>query len=232
MSRTREVPVTVLARPARQGWGRSVAVGLVVALAVLLGVGRLGLGHLLPSLPNPFGSKTVDRSQPSLLKSLDDLSRYEAATANLSVIVDTEKDARFLPSFIKGERTVFVAAGSVDATVDFSGLGPRAITVSPDRRSVAISLPAPRLSEARVDPRQSHVASRDRGLLDRLGSALSDAPGSDRQLYLLAQQRMATAAAATDIRARAEQNTRHMLESMLGSLGVTNVTVDFAPNPA
>jgi hypothetical protein len=43
---------------------------------------------------------------------------------------------------------------------------------------------------------------------------------------------MATAAAATDIRARAEQNTRHMLESMLGSLGFTNVTVDFAPNPA
>lgn len=227
---TRPVPVVFPAR--RWSGARGLAVGVVVALAVLVGLGRIGLPDLLPSVPNPFASKTVDRTQPALLKSLVDLSRYQAATGNFQVIVDTEKDARFLPAFVKGERTVLVAGGSVDATVDFTGIGDQALQASPDRRSVTVTLPAPALTGARVDPSQSRVASRDRGILDRIGSALSDNPTDDRGLYLAAQDKMAAAATASDLRARAEQNTRHMLERMLGSLGFTAVTVTFVPSPA
>jgi len=201
---------------------------LVLALAV--GVGRIG--DLLPSLPNPFGTDTVDRSQPALLQSLEDLSRYEAARANFEVIVDSEKDARFLPSVIRGERTLFVGAGSVEASVDFSTLDERSIRVSEDRRSVEVTVPAPVLSEPRVDPDHSRVVSRDRGILDRVGSVFSDSPTSDRSLYLAAEQKMQVAAAASDLRTRAEQNTRHMLEATLRSLGFTTVTVTFAANPA
>lgn len=203
---------------------------LLAVLAVLAGAGRLG--GLLPSLPNPFGSTTVDRSQPALLESLVDLSKYQAASANLQVIVDSEKDAKFLPSFIRGERTVFVAAGAVDATVDFSQLDARAIQVSEDRRSATVALPAPTLSEAVVDPEQSRVATRSRGLLDRVGSVFSDSPTSDRPLYLAAQAKMEKAAAESDLRARAESNTTHMLEGLLRGLGFTSVTVTFSPNPA
>ena len=69
--------------------------------------------------------------------------------------------------------------------------------------------------------------SRERGLLDRLGSVLSDNPTSERELYRLAQAKMQAAAASSDLAARAEQNTRAMLESMLRSLGYTQVTVTF-----
>jgi len=207
-----------------------VVVAALVALAVLAGAGRLG--GLLPSLPNPFASKTIDRTQPALLKSLEDLSKYEAATANLQVIVDTEKDAKFVPSIIKGERTVFVAAGSVDATVDFSKLDERSIQMSPDRRSATIVLPEPTLSQAVVDPAQSRVATRSRGLLDRMGSVFSDSPTNDRPLYLAAQAKMSQAAADSDLRKRAEDNTSRMLEGMLRGLGFNSVTVRFTPNPA
>ena len=44
--------------------------------------------------------------------------------------------------------------------------------------------------------------------------------------------KMRTAAAKSDLRARAEENTRLMLERMLRSLGYTSVTVTFAPSPA
>jgi hypothetical protein len=214
----------------RRSKAGGLVVGALVVLAVAAGAGKLG--GLLPSLPNPFGTKTVDRTQPALLKSLEDLSRYQAASANLQVIVDTEKDARYIPAIIKGERTVYVAGGSVDATVDFSALDERSIQVSPDRRSVTVSLPAPAVSEARVDPKQSRVVSRDRGLLDRVGSVFSDSPTSERSLTLAAQQKMQAAANESDLRSRAEQNTRHMLEGMLRALGYTSVTVTFAPNPA
>ena len=56
-------------------------------------------------------------------------------------LVDIEKDARYLPSFLKGERTLFLAQGSVDAGIDFSGLGADAVTVNPDDHSVTITLP-------------------------------------------------------------------------------------------
>ena len=155
--------------------------------ALMVGAGRIG--DLLPSLPNPFGSETVDRTQPTILQSLEDLSRYEAARANFEVIVDSEKDARFIPSVIRGERTLFVGAGSVEATVDFSGL---------DEGSIRVS----------------------------------DSPTSDRPLYLAAEKKMRAAAGSSDLQARAEDNTRQMLDGTLRALGFTSVTVHFVPNPA
>ena len=218
-------------RRERRGGGWRLLVSLVVFGALALGVAAK-VGDLLPSFSNPLGTKTVDRSQPALLQALEDLSEYRAASGNFQVIVDLEKDAKFIPAFIRGQRTPFVGAGSVDAVVDFSGLDQRAITVSDDRRSVTIAVPQPRLTEATVNPDQSHVVSRERGLLDRIGGVFSDSPTSERQLYLLAEDRMEVAARESDLIRRAEQNTTAMLQTMVRSLGFEGVTVAFQPNPA
>lgn len=216
----------VMPRPSRL---RALGIAALVAVGVLVGAGRLG--GLLPSLPNPFGSETIDRTQPALLQSLADLSEYHAASGNFQVIVDTEKDTRFVPSFIRGERTVYVAGGSVDAVVDFSQLDERSIQVSADRSSVTVVLPAPTVAEPTVDADQSRVVSRDRGVLDRIGSALSDNPSTERPLVLAAEEKMREAANVSDLRTRAEDNTRRMLEGMLRALGYTSVSVTFSPTP-
>ena len=200
--------------------------GVALILALVFAGGRLV--DFLPSLlHNPFTTETVDRSQPAVLKAIEDLSRYEAATGSFQVIVDLEKDARFMPDFVRGERTLFVAGGTVDASVDFSSIGTGAIKVSPDGHEVTVALPHARLSEARIDPEASRVVSRQRGLLDRLGGVFSDTPTGERQLYLLAEKKLEAAARAGGIRGRAEENTRSMLTSMLGSLGFDKVTVTF-----
>jgi hypothetical protein len=162
-----------------------------------------------------------------LLKAIEDLQVYKAATGNFQVVVDLEESTRGVPLALKGQRTLFVAGGSVDAEVDFSTLGEGAIKVSGDGKRAEIILPHARLTKARVDPEQSRVFSRERGLLDRLGSVLSDNPTSERQLYLLAQEKMQAAASESGLQARAEENTRAMLESMLRSLGYTQVSVTF-----
>ncbi len=215
---------------ARSSRTRGLAIACLLVFAVFLGAGKLG--NFLPSLGNPFSSKTVDRTQPPLLQSLADLHEYHAAKANFQIIVDTEKDARFLPSIIKGERTTYEAVGSVDAIVDFSQLDDRSIQVSQDHKSVTILLPAPAVAEPVVDPEASKVASRKRGLLDRVGGVFSDNPTSEKELMLAAGVKMRDAAAASDLRAKAEENTRHMLEGMLGALGYSSVTVTFSPSPA
>jgi hypothetical protein len=221
------------------GWPRSrrrsrvrlvAAILLVLVLAVAVS-GLSGL-RLWPSFPNPFATRQVDRSQPVLLKAIEDLAVYKAASGSFQVVVDLEESSRGIPLFLKGQRTLFVAGGSVDAEVDFSGLKDGAIKVSPDGQRVEITLPRARLTQARVDPDQSRVFSRDRGLLDRLGSVLSDNPTSERELYQLAQAKMQAAAAESDLVARAEQNTRAMLQSMLRSLGYRDVTVTFRDPPS
>lgn len=212
---------------------RAVRLAAAVLLVVVLALTVAGLSglRLWPSFPNPFATRQVDRSQPVLLQAIEDLEVYKAATGNFQVVVDLEESSRGIPLVVKGQRTLFVAGGSVDAEVDFSTIGEGAIRVSDDGRSVQVTLPRARLTKARIEPDNSYVFSRERGLLDRLGSVLSDNPTSERELYQLAEDKMEAAAAQSDLVGRAEQNTRAMLESMLRSLGYRDVTVTFRDPP-
>jgi hypothetical protein len=196
---------------------RLVAVIAIVVVAVVA----------ITSLPdlNPFGSETIDRSGPAVLKSIERLSEYRAATANLEVIVDIEEDANLLPSFIKGEKVLFVAAGRVDAFVGFDD--PR-VKVDEGRRSATITLQPPRLADAAIDLDRSRVYDRDRGLLDRVESVFEDSPTTDQELIALAQDKLEAAANADEsLRTAAEDNTRQMLEGLLTGLGFESVTVTF-----
>ena len=205
--------------------GRIFLFGLA-AIGLVVGVGTIA--GLLPSLSNPFASHTVDRSQPAVLNALEDLSEYRAATGQYQVIVDVEEDTKYVPSFLKGERTLFVASGNVDATVDFSTLDDEAIVVSKDGTRVTVTLPPARLQEARIDTEASHVVDRDRGLLDRAGSVFSDSPTGERGLYLLGEDKLEAAAVADGrLVRRAQANTREMLTGMLEGLGYEDVTVRF-----
>jgi hypothetical protein len=204
---------------------------LVVVGLVVLGVYLLAgwVGGILPDFANPFEERTVDRSGPALLKSLRDLEEYRAASGHFEVIVDLERDTRFVPSAIKGERVLFVAVGSVDAGVSFAGLDEDAVDVSDDRTSATILLPPARFHEPRLDLGRSYVYDRDRGAIDRIGDLLGDDSGDDRELYRLAERRLAAAARdGSGLLARAEENTREMLASLLRSLGFERVEIRFA----
>jgi hypothetical protein len=198
--------------------------------AFLIGVGLL-LAAAIPSL-NPFRTETIDRSGPAVLKSIERLSEYRAATANLEVIVDIEKDVSVLPGFIKGEKTLLVAAGRVDAKVDFSRLRGSALKVSEDRKEVEIVLPAPTLAEPQLDLERTRVFDRERGLVDRFESVFEDSPTSERELLLLAEKKLAAAARADGgVLTAAEENTRQMLTGLLRGLGFERVTVGFERPP-
>jgi hypothetical protein len=205
---------------------------------VKLGIHRRARGALLaivaaaPGLLGaltPFGTETRDRSTPALLQSMQRLDEYRAARANLQQVVDIERDAKYLPSFVSGERIVLVAAGDVDASIDFGRLGPRSLRVSPDRKEVVITLPAARLAPARLDLERTRVIDHDRGLVNRtedmLGSGGTD---EERELLLVAQQKLDAAASADpELLPTAERNTAQMLRRLARGLGFERVIVRF-----
>ena len=198
----------------------AIVVGLVVLALVLSAV------HLLPQLRNPFGETTTDRSQPVVLKSISQLSRYEAASGSFEVVVDL-KSHSLLPSFIEGTDTLFVGQGSDIAYVDFSQLKGQAIHVSPDGTAVTVSLPKAQLEPAVLNVHQSYVFAEQEGLANRIGNFFSGNPNSQQKVYEAAQTKIQSAAKSSPLLSQAQKNTQSMLTGMLKSLGFQQVTVNF-----
>lgn len=182
----------------------------------------------LPSLRNPFTEETTVRSGPVVLQSVQDLSRFTAASGNFEVILDVETGRRFIPDIIAGERTLFVAAGSVDAYVEFGGLTEGAIVLDEANNAVEVTVPAPELTEPNIDNERSYVYAQERGVINRFGDFLDDDPEQLQEVLVLAEERIAEAATESELPQRAEENTRRTLQGMLGSLGFDVVTVTFA----
>ena len=201
---------------------------LLLVVAIILAVAVAQRFDLVPNWLNPFAEQTKDRSGPVVLKSIRDLSRYEAATGNFQVVVDLEKDARFLPSQVRGKRTLFVGNGSVDAFVDFGRLASGGVAVNADRTAVTVRLPRAQLEPTSLDTKNSYVFATQRGIFNRIGDFFSGNPNDQQQMYALASQKIQTAAQHSGLRERADQNTRLMLENVLKALGFTTVTVSIA----
>lgn len=196
----------------------------VVALFVLYLIGSAV--HLFPQLRNPFSETTTERSQPVVLKSIVDLSKYEAASGNFQVVVDISSSG-ILPSFLEGSDTLFIGVGSDNAYVDFSHLKGDAVKVSTDRLTATLTLPHAQLDPAVLDVKESYVFAQQQGLFTRLNSFLSGNPNSQQAVYELAQKKIEQAAATSEVKADAERNTKTMLVSLLQSLGFKTITVTF-----
>jgi hypothetical protein len=195
--------------------------GAIVLIVVLSAV------HLLPQLRNPFAETTTVRSEPVILKSITNLSRYEAASGSFEVVVDLTKRTSLIPSFLEGSETLFIGQGTDIAFVDFSTLKNKAIAVSKDRTAVTVTLPKPQLEPAVLNVSQSYVYAQQQGLFNRIGNFFSGNPNSQQQVYQIAQQKIKTAARQSPLLSEAQKNTEGMLTGMLTSLGFQHVTVDF-----
>ncbi|MEV6590207.1 DUF4230 domain-containing protein [Streptomyces acidicola] len=205
------------------GWAKLLTVLVVLVVVVLAAVPLLVLG----GLKDVFGEETHDRSGPALLKSIQDISRYDAATGNFQVVVDLEKDAKYLPDAIRGTRTLYVGAGTVDAYVDLGKVGENDVTVNEDRTAATLHLPHAALGKPALDPDRSYAVSKQRGLLDRIGDLFSDNPNSEQAVQKLASQHIGEAARESRLTSRAESNTTGMLEGLLRSLGFEDVKVTY-----
>jgi len=215
-------------RPGPGGFARIlIFTGVVFGLIVALCLGLRAL-NVLPGFDNPFADRTTDRSQPVLLQSMRDLSRYVAADGTFQVIVDLEESKDNIPDFLVGKRTLFVGSGTVEEYVDFGTLTEGAIKVNNTDKSVQIELPAPQQGQAALDMQRSYVVAEERGLLNRIGDAFSSNPNQQQRVYQLAQQRITEAATSSGLDQRARDNTEKMLTGLLTSLGYTSVKVTFA----
>lgn len=208
---------------------------LGAAAVVVAGGAAAVVAALLLSMTslNPFATSRTERNDAVVLAKLADLSKYEAATARFQTTVEQQDRARAVPEWISGERVVLQAEGDVEASVDLSRLA-STLQLSEDGTSATAHLPAPALSTPRLDPATTRVIAHDRGVLDRVGDAVSGNPFDDSELEQRAQDKLADAAAQSELEDRAKANTEAFVRDTLKAAGVDQVTVVFdqAPAPA
>lgn len=189
-----------------------VVVGALVALALT------GFGVINMFTFNPFQVSQVDRSQPVLLKSVQDISQFHAAVGNFEVVLDIEEDIDWMPGFIAGQRTLFVAAGTVNAYVDLSGLADQDLRLSPDGKSVTIQLPEPKLDKPNLNFDRSYIYAQDRGIVDRIVDTIKTP--EQEKFFQQAETKMADAAEESELRKQAAENTKAMLTGLFGSMEI------------
>lgn len=201
-------------------------IGTAVIILVLGLVGGGLLTTWKPSL-NPFTEETVDRTGSPVLESLTEIREFHAASGHYETVVDIEKDTRFLPDWVSGERVIYVGKGDVHGVVDFSELDESRIQVSEDGLSVTVRLPDPTVGEPVLDLENSYVVNHDQGLANKFrGSDL------EREAQLTAVEQMTVAASDEGMLLDlARENTTAMLRGLLATLGFEDVTITFDSQP-
>ena len=202
--------------------------GIVAALVIVVFL-LLALGA---ALFDPFGTETIDRSGPALLERMRALEEFTAAEATFVQDIDIEQDARYLPDFVKGERVVALVTGEVRATVDFSDLDEDSVEVDEDGSSITVTLPEPELQDAEIEESSTKIVTRERGIVDRLEDVFSSNPFDDSQVYEAAESKLNEAAAQSDLREQAKDNTEKWLRTFLGAAGFDSVEVEWRESPS
>ena len=114
--------------------------GLAVFVLVLgLVTGFFGL----PSWAGPVqdslrASVASSAAHPAIL----DVPRSRSGRPAPSPCIDVERDVRFMPAVLAGERSKMLAVGSIEAVVDFSGLTEGDVRVGSTGRNVTVTLPS------------------------------------------------------------------------------------------
>jgi hypothetical protein len=215
-------------RNEQPGRGRGVALGALVGVLVLVVVAAVVVRGASFSWPNPFGESHKENPNAVVLAELVKQSKYVAASGRFQTVIDSQEDANFLPDALKGSHEVFIAEGDVDGSVEFGGLTEDAITVSPEGDSVTVHVPPAQLGKPALDTAATRLVFRERGLIDRFGEALGGGdPTNQQALYQRAEQKIADAAAKSELTQRTEENTEKFLTSLFEGMGYKQVHVIF-----
>ncbi len=201
---------------------------LFLVLLFLALIGALGGGYAIAkALTEPVPERVVEvRVGAPVLDSVRELARLETVSFHMERVVELKEEQKRAFGLLTAQDAILlVAAADVSAGVDLQALGPTDVTVDREARSVRLRLPAPSVFQVTLDEEHTYVHSRTTDLLAKRNVGLE---GQARRAALAD---LREAAESAGILKRAEVGARKTLESLLKSLGYTQIEIEFAPAP-
>lgn len=194
--------------------GILVGVLLTIGGAVWLSTG-VGLLHLLGLFRS--GQTSINVSQPTVVRQIQQLQRLETVTYTMDKIISGERDNPYLPKFLAGDRLLLVVHGQVIGGVDLAKVQPADVIVRGS--SITFHVPQAEIFSTLIDNARTRVYSRDTGLFT------SPDPNLETEVRAEAERQLQQAALQDGILKTADQNARSTLASMLKGFGFSQVEI-------
>ncbi|MER2598571.1 MAG: DUF4230 domain-containing protein [Caldilineales bacterium] len=159
------------------------------------------------------GELLVLQDQPPVITQIRQLGRLESAAYTVEKVLEGRVDqGNELLNLLLGDKLLFIAHGEVIAGVDLEEMQDSDITVSEDRLSVTVRLPAARVLTHRLDNDLSRVYDRETGLLTKGDVSL------EGQVRQQAEQAVLAAACEGGILRQAQENAQRQVQILLLAL--------------
>jgi hypothetical protein len=172
----------------------------------------------------PTNTPTPTPTPITVITHIIPLGRLETTEFAMRTIVDLANEPTTIWENIFGtDSLTLIAEGEVVGGVDLNKVEPNDIEVQ--GTSVRIVLPAPEILYSRIDNERTRVYERKTGLFRQLDNTLEG-----RARYL-AEQSLREWAIERKIYEKAEASTQVQIESLLRSLGFTEITIEFKAEP-
>src|SRR5215831_6498650 len=188
--------------------GVGYALGFMTALAVVaaaLLVFRSSGGQLV----------RIDTTRPAVVSQVQRLQRLETVTFGIDRIVTGERESKYLPRFLAGDRLLLIVFGQVVAGVDLARI--READVEVAGRAVTLQVPPAEIFTTRLDSTRTRVYSRETGLFSSVD------PDLESEVRAEAERQIRQAAIDGGILDTATANARTTLTLFLRGLGFNQV---------
>lgn len=162
----------------------------------------------------------IDASRPSVVSQIQKLQRLETVVFGMDKIVVGERESKYLPRFLAGDRLLLIVFGEVTAGIDLSRVQANDVDIDPEGPVIRLTIPAPEILSTRLDNERTRVYSRETGLFSRVD------PDLETDARREAERQVRQAAVEGGILDTATKNARVTLSSFLQGLGFEHVTVD------
>ena len=186
----------------------------VIGGAVWLSTG-LGLLHLLGMFRN--GQTSINVSQPTVVRQIQQLQRLETVTYTMDKIISGERDNPYLPKFLAGDRLLLVVHGQVIGGVDLAKVQPSDVVVHGE--AITFHLPQAEVFSTVIDNAKTRVYSRDTGLFT------SPDPNLESEVREDAERQLQQDALQDGILKTAADNARSTISGMLKGFGFYEVVI-------
>ena len=196
-----------------------VFLGILLTIGVIGGAVWLSTGVGLLRLLGMFrsGQTSINVSQPTVVRQIQQLQRLETVTYTMDKIISGERDNPYLPKFLAGDRLLLVVHGQVIGGVDLAKVQPRDVVVQGE--TIMFHLPQTEVFSTVIDNAKTRVYSRDTGLFT------SPDPNLESDVRQEAERQLQLAALQDGILKSADQNARSTLTSMLKGFGFSQVEI-------
>jgi hypothetical protein len=205
-----------------------VTLGAIAVFVLVLLVGRQLLGGVANTIPQTFRQAvatptTTVFDRGGTIKQIQNLNRLETSSFSIERVIEANVARSNILDTILGERLLLIASGNVVAGVDMSKLKESDVIISPDGKSITLTLPPSEIFFKALDNQRTRVYDRQ----TRIGTQIFGGENKDleTQARLEGENSILQAACEGGIMQKAADEAQRSMEQFLRLLKFQEVQV-------